>query len=246
MKKVILSFAIVLSSFFIFNFKVKADDINYSVDLSVLNDNFYTLKNLSEKFILDDTTYSDNYIIYLFNNKLYVSFIPLDVSYNVKCSFYNNKYLRCLFSSNLDRYVLKSSKDSISKSSTLAYNQNYVYVVDTSFSFIPLYSNFDLVFDFSSTYKIVFTYNDFSTINNLTTADTLKTIYQINEEYEEYKGILDNKHKEEKQVLENFYSLCIEKIKYLGEIFMSNYIYLAIIVIFIIIFIFKLINRRFL
>lgn len=244
MKKVILSFAIVLSSFFIFNFKVKADDINYSVDLSVLNDNFYTLKNLSEKFILDDTTYSDNYIIYLFNKKMYVSFIPLNASSNFKC-YYSNGIL-CRFSSNLDRYVLSSSKDSILKSGTLAFNQNYVYVADSSFGFIPLYSSFDIVFSSSSSFRIIFTYNDFSTFNNLTTADTLKTIYQINEEYEEYKGILDNKHKEEKQVLESFYSLCIEKIKYLGEIFMSNYIYLTTLVVCILMFVFSLIVRRFL
>ena len=244
MKKVFISFAIVLSSFFIFNFKVKADDINYSVDLSVLNDNFYILKDLSEKFILDDTTYSDNYIIYLFNKKMYVSFIPLNASSNFKC-YYSNGIL-CRFSSNLDRYVLSSSKDSILKSGTLAYNQNYVYVADSSFSFIPLYSSFDIVFSSSSSFRIIFTYNDFSTINNLTTTDTLKTIYQINEEYEEYKGILDNKHKEEKQVLESFYSLCIEKIKYLGEIFMSNYIYLTTLVVCILMFVFSLIVRRFL
>ena len=57
---------------------------------------------------------------------------------------------------------------------------------------------------------------------------------------------ISDPHKEEKEVLESFYSLCIEKLKYLAEVFVSNYIYLAIIVIFIIIFIFKLINRRFL
>ena len=58
---------------------------------------------------------------------MYVSFIPLNASSIFKCHYSNG--ILCRFSSNLDRYVLSSSKDSIFKSGTLAFNQNYVYVL---------------------------------------------------------------------------------------------------------------------
>lgn len=68
--------------------------------------------------------------------------------------------------------------------------------------------------------------------------------YLTNSDYDIF--VPEEPHKEEKQVLESFYILCIEKIKYLGEIFMSNYIYLTTLVVCILMFVFSLIFRRFL
>lgn len=51
MKKVILSFAIVLSSFFIFNFKVKAlSEYSFNITFDNINERFYKIKDLSENF----------------------------------------------------------------------------------------------------------------------------------------------------------------------------------------------------
>ena len=50
-------------------------------------------------------------------------------------------------------------------------------------------------------------------------------------------------HKEEKETIASFYTICIEKIGYLSSQISSNYIYLSMITIFILIFVIELIRR---
>ena len=51
-------------------------------------------------------------------------------------------------------------------------------------------------------------------------------------------------HTEEENILLNFYNLVIDRLSYLSTTFASNYVYLSIFVIFILVFVFELIIRR--
>ena len=213
MKKVILSFAIVLSSFFIFNFKVKAlSEYSFNITFDNINERFYKIKDLSENFL--KTSDFNNFVIYFNKNysDYYVYFYNSDKDVVVCKSFGGFK---CFIQTAVDNYTFSSDSSKLTK----AGSTNYPSVDDI---------------------KVNFNYGSSSYVINEN--DNYLPIYDL---YLKVSEISDP-HKEEKEVLESFYSLCIEKLKYLAEVFVSNYIYLAIIVIFIIIFIFKLINRRFL
>ena len=63
MKKVILSFAIVLSSFFIFNSKIEAlSEYSFNITFDNINERFYKIKDLSENFL--KTSDFNNFVIY--------------------------------------------------------------------------------------------------------------------------------------------------------------------------------------
>ena len=213
MKKVILSFAIVLSSFFIFNFKVKAlSEYSFNITFDNINERFYKIKDLSENFL--KTSDFNNFVIYFNKNysDYYVYFYNSDKDVVVCKSFGGFK---CFIQTAVDNYTFSSDSSKLTKAGSTNY------------------PSFDDI-------KVNFNYGSSSYVINEN--DNYLPIYDL---YLKVSEISDP-HKEEKEVLESFYSLCIEKLKYLAEVFVSNYIYLAIIVIFIIIFIFKLINRRFL
>lgn len=228
MKKVILSFVIVLSSFFIFNFKVKAlSEYSFNITFDNINERFYKIKDLSENFL--KTSDFNNFVIYFNKNysDYYVYFYNSDKDVVVCNSFGGFK---CFIQTAVDNYTFSSDSSKLTK----AGSTNYPSFDDPN---LFLYSSAKVSVD---DIKVNFNYGSSSYVINEN--DNYLPIYDL---YLKVSGISDP-HKEEKEVLESFYSLCIEKLKYLAEVFVSNYIYLAIIVIFIIIFIFKLINRRFL
>ena len=137
---------------------------------------------------------------------------------------------KCFIQTAVDNYTFSSDSSKLTKAGLT----NYPSFDDPN---LFLYSSAKVSVD---DIKVNFNYGSSSYVINEN--DNYLPIYDL---YLKVSEISDP-HKEEKEVLESFYSLCIEKLKYLAEVFVSNYIYLAIIVIFIIIFIFKLINRRFL
>lgn len=228
MKKVILSFAIVLSSFFIFNFKVKAlSEYSFNITFDNINERFYKIKDLSENFL--KTSDFNNFVIYFNKNysDYYVYFYNSDKDVVVCNSFGGFK---CFIQTAVDNYTFSSDSSKLTK----AGSTNYPSFDDPN---LFLYSSAKVSVD---DIKVNFNYGSSSYVINEN--DNYLPIYDLYLKVSEISDL----HKEEKEVLESFYSLCIEKLKYLAEVFVSNYIYLAIIVIFIIIFVFKLINRRFL
>lgn len=229
MKKVILSFAIVLSSFFIFNFKVKAlSEYSFDISFDNINEDFFKVKSLAEDY-LTNSDY-DNFVIYSINSNIYVYFFNLNDSKIVCKNFVG---FTCFINTYVYNYEFSSTSLNLKKIGESNYPQ---FKEPNNF----LYSSAKVSME---DVNVTFSYGTF--IYKINENDNYLPLYDF---YLKYNDIFvpEEPHKEEKQVLESFYSLCIEKLKYLAEVFVSNYIYLAIIVIFIIIFIFKLINRRFL
>ena len=95
--------------------------------------------------------------------------------------------------------------------------------------------NIDIYF---SSISYTYHYNTYSYTYGVD--NPLPSIYSL------YNGINDNAGLKTEQLLtlNNFYSIVIEKINYLSKVIISNYIYLSIITIFILVFILKLIFRR--
>ena len=243
MKKLLTIIALFVSSFFfIFIEDAKAAEYEFNVDLSLINEDFYTFKSTMEEFIKNDTTYSDKFIIVVGNGTYQAIIFPLEHSYSVRCTIYSNTWFNLQWgaSGSFPRVKGTNNYTSYEISGNFANYDNYVYI-----SFFPVYANFDILMisdGYSST--VTYKYEDFTTINTADGEDKFKTLYMINEEYQSFIGNSDLVHKEELEKVESFYTTVIEKLSYLGEVIVSNYIYLSIIVIFILIFVFLLIFRR--
>lgn len=233
MKKFVFAFTILLSSFFFFNFKVKAVVKEYSFEINFdnINDTFFNIKTSAENYITSSTY--DNFIIYTNESNYFrVYFYNLNSS-SFKCYTYAS--FSCLLSPvTVYNYEFRSSSSSFSKlgftSDPRFNNPNYL-----------LYSSVPIKMD---NIRVNFIYDSFN--YSISENDNYLPIYDLYLKYQEYLGNKDLVYQEEKEKLESFYILCIDKLNYLSEVFLSNYIYLSIIVIFIIIFVFKLIFRRFL
>lgn len=249
MKRLFINIFMLFSSFFLFS-DVKAVTLEPEIDLALINEDFYKIKEVAEEFIKDDVTYSDDFIIY-YRGGLYVSFFK-DNTYIPNCTIYSNTNgLRCFLADSgvsLDRYVYNKTKESLIKSGIIAYNQNYtVYKLKDSLSFIPLYSTLDIDFKkYDGSSSIIYNYKGYSSTINDTGIDKFKTLYMINDEYNIFLVNKDLVHQDESNKIKSFYDLCIEKIGYLATVIVGNYIYLSIFAIFILIFIFSLIKRRYL
>lgn len=250
MKRLFINIFMLFSSFFLFS-GVKAATLQPEIDLSLINEDFFQIKEAAENFVKEDETYSDDFIIYIYGSSLYVSFYKLNNTYIPNCTFRSSEYLLCLISPrgvSLDAFKFSKTSQSLFKSTTIAYNQNYIsYKKGDSFTFVPLYSTFDIDFKkYNGSSSIVYKINDFSSIIYDDDTYKFKTLYMIKKEYDSFIGDKELIHQEEGNVLKSFYTLCIEKIKYLSDVLVGNYIYLSIFAIFILIFIFSLIKRRYL
>lgn len=236
MNKLLVLISLFVSSFFLFSFseKIKAEEVVVDYDFDIneyITEEFLTVRDIVLNY-LSTSDYSnyfiryqydgDNlypYIIYLFNSaKLYTSDTSSVFYFTVDYSVYKIRRL------NNEIYNSSSSSTLILPSSTFK-----VYL-DGNVNF---YSN-------NKTFKV--NYNDLTyLVDNKNPIPFLYTIYKdINNVPE------DNPHQEELNVLSNFYNTVIDKLEYISEVFVSNYIYLSILVIFLLIFVFELIFRRFL
>lgn len=110
---------------------------------------------------------------------------------------------------------------------------DYIYSVSPTTLYLDL--NINIYF---SSFSYTYHYNTYSYTYGVD--NPLPSIYSL------YNGINDNAGLKNEQLLtlNNFYSIVIEKINYLSKVIISNYIYLSIITIFILVFILKLIFRR--
>ena len=250
MKRLFINIFMLFSSFFLFS-GVKAATLEPEIDLSLINEDFFQIKEAAENFVKEDETYSDDFIIYIYGSSLYVSFYKLNNTYIPNCTFRSSEYLRCLIAPrgvSLDAFKFSKTSQSLFKSTTIAYNQNYIsYKKGDSLTFVPLYSTFDIDFKkYNGSSSIVYKINDFSSIIYDDDTYKFKSLYMIKKDYDSFIGNKDLVHQEENQKIKGFYDLCIEKIGYLATVIVGNYIYLSIFAIFILIFIFSLIKRRYL
>ena len=216
MKKLLIIMTLFISSFFLFNGDVKAD------------------VTISDGEI--DTYITDDFLA------------SLDVinsrGYKVVVINYTDSY----------RYFIFNDSSTVSISSTLFKVTGVTWYKWSGTGFSILTSNYSISYGLSAIKIIyssfdVFPTNAFNVIyNDLTYSvgpdKNFITYYDI---YEDLNSVPEeNPHQPEIDKLSNFYSLVIDKLSYLAEAIVSNYIYLSIIVIFILIFIFKLIFRRYL
>ena len=246
MKKLFIIITLFMSSFFLFNFKAKAYEFNVDLDISLINDDFYNFKDKADIFIKNDTTYSDNYFIYISGSTLYGVILP-DNGYKPSCTCYSSS-ITCWFnssSSNTSRLILDSNGNVVVNGT--ASNRKDIYTTSSNRYSPIIYSNFDFLMNKDAYISSInYKFGDFTLSNFFDSESNLYTLYDIYKEYENFIGNKDLIHKEEIDALSNFYTLCMEKLSYLANVIVDNYIYLSIIVIFLLIFVFKLIFRRYL
>ena len=239
MKKLLIIMTLFMSSFFLFSLEdVKAYSFKKELDFSLIDD-INSLKDLLDTYIENDITYSDYYIIYYDGQIKYYLFLDFSIdnfAHSVTYNSYRYQYKGSLKSGTNLSYIYLSGSTS----------NAYFYFYSTANNGMILYQNFDLYLTSDLSSSITYTYNDFEVTYNLISGTKVMTLYDIYEEYNSFIGNEEGIHKEELSKIESFYSVVIEKLGYLGEILVSNYIYLSVIVIFILIFVFKLIFRRFL
>ncbi|MGN1342155.1 MAG: hypothetical protein ACI4VL_02880 [Bacilli bacterium] len=231
-KSFIITFIVLLSSFFFISNEVKASELTLDISLDKITDTFLNIKNLSDEFINNndfDTyiiVYTDDYYVYFFKNSNNNEFNCNNYNTDLYCSFYfqNSKY-------KLSNDILVST--GISSSNFTSYNYKSKFNNILYSSIIPLYKG-------SSTDILNLNYN--SKTLTILYGETIPLVYDL------YllDNPLDNPHQEEIEKVDSFYTIVIDKMSYLVKEMSNNYIYLSIFVIFIFIFVFELIRRRFL
>lgn len=239
MKKLLTIITLFVSSFFFLSLEdVKAVEIDFEVDLSLINDTFYQVKKLSDEFIESDTSYSDSYIIFYESNLYYVHFLPLNYNSNLYYAYYDGgTFYMVVGSGSPKKYKYDSSSNTLISSGSFSSNYIKPYI-KTYF----LFSNFTFNFRNDTSNILNYRYNDWSYSQEEISSNYFMSLYALNVEYE----INSNPHQEELEKIESFYNVIIEKLSYIGEVLVSNYMYLSIIVIFLLILVFEMIFRRYL
>lgn len=218
-KSFIVTLFLVLSSFFFISIKeVEAYEINIE-NLDMINEEFFKLKEVSEEYISSSSEY-DNFIIAKDGNKLY--------SYIFK---YNNSY-SCSAKTSFLLNVKNDYRIATLYNGELYFNGggNNLYVRT-----LPYYSSLNFNLDSNSTLTLKFEDRYFE----INPGEKLLTYYDVYKDNQYFK----DPHLGEKEVIANFYTICIDKLGYLGEQIVSNYVYLSMIVVLILIFIIELIRR---
>ena len=233
MKKLVLVLTIFLSSFFFIN-KVSAQDFTSNLTQAKLDLITSTagVKECADSLMESNSSYT-NYIVIQWGSSTYIFLNNTD---NLPYISFSNNHISISFRSS------KSYKYSGS-CSTITEANNYVNVLgiyEDSFTNFPLYSSSDIIFaDTIYNSNFTFNYTDFTytvTASSTTKAPTLYNLYCM------INGISEEESQD--NVIEDFYSLLTAKIILLGNDFATNPILLAVLVIFIVIFLFELIFRR--
>ena len=242
MKKLLIIITLFVSSFFSFSFEALADTFSVTLNdssFSYLNEDFYTFRSLVQEYAETNDNY---YLIFYENDKYYVYFLSTE---NVKIEdmvFVNNtfriylsnggSYTRFYYENNslvVNGFGSGSVIRSLYDYSNNTFNYNYFLDSNFNVSYVSVRNNI-----FSLQYK---------NLNiEVSSSSFFPSLYDV------YLDSLSSEdvHFAEKNILNNFYLIIIEKINYLSEIILNNYIFLSIIGIIILIFVFKLIFRRFL
>ncbi len=240
MKRLFMIITLFISSFFLFSFKVNAKEYTKEVDFSLIETTL-SLKEKLDVFIETDVNYSDYYFIYSDNGEIKYYIIRLNGSLDNLSIITDSLYFGLKYNASLKFGTNLNYIDLIGGASS---NIFYLSHLNKPSSHL-LYMNFDYYFT-SGNSSITYNYNDFSITNSISSGNKLLTLYDVYLEYQKYLGLNDSVHKEELNKLSSFYSIVIDKLNYLSDVIVGNYIYLSIIVIFILIFVFKLIFRRYL
>lgn len=240
MKKIYISIIFTISLFFLSCFEVKADAFSININSSefdLLNDEFYQLRessieyaNQNNKFYIIAYDYSGNLKSYIFDKTIVM---------NVYVKDFITKDITLSYVGSYDRYQIK---DGLFKKNSSGVNmtyqlfsssgyQGYKFFMDTNYNVATTYNGDD-----NSPLSIV--YGDY--IYNYEIYKPFPSLYEIYVK----SGAGGSDHTEEENILLSFYNLVIDRLSYLSTVFASNYVYLSIFVILILVFVFELIIRR--
>ena len=222
-KSLVITLFLVLSSFFFISIKEVKAEAFYKVNISnfdFYNDNFLEFKRKTEGY-LSSTDYTYYNIYYYYNA---------------------NYYYACYFNSGMGfstSLVAELKEGYCTKDFTSFLKERVVTYFSGNIYYYPRYIvNSNYYPKFSSSY--VYIYNDFS--YEMPGGSTFIFPYDFYLKYQE-NIVPPDPHKSEKQIIANFYTICIDKLGYLGEQIVSNYVYLSMIVVLILVFIIELIRR---
>lgn len=251
MKKLLIIMTLFLSSFFFLSLKeVKADEYNIEFDnFDYVGETFLEVKEAADQYINDSSNTYTDYLIYISSGKFY--YVAAFSSLSSDSSYCYLEYLdhvsdyRMLCKAISIGKILEYKNGSLSNYSAVnPYSAvSYNPILTPKYSNYFLYSTFDFIY--TNTLDIDMSINikhlDFTLkVNN---GDKIHSMYEF---YNLYNSpVEENPHQEEIDKVTNFYSMIIEKIGYLADQIVNNYILLFIIGIFILIFVFLLIFRRF-
>lgn len=248
MRKIYIIFTLFIS-LFLFSSNVKADKKNIifnfeEFDFSYINDEFFKLREKTLEFINNNDSYNYYVIFYDDSSSLLFSYVFIEEI--------TDKYLRFMPYSSGDtamiyiptrytKYYLNND-ELISSGNTSSFFERLGDINGSNYYYRFIDTNIDDIFFESgkdSSYNVEIHCRDFNLIfDSNTDLPTLYEIYSLS-------GIGEpiDIHEEEKNILLNFYTIIIEKINLLCDVFVSNYIYLSIFVIFILIFVIELLRR---
>ena len=223
----------ILTSFFLLLPNVRADEYTYTIPddvISFMEDNLSLMQSTVESFISNSDDLSDNYFITYIWNKYYVFIKPLSEPITSSSSIgpislianaYYGIFSSDFLSIDFHRSNLASLKKYFTDSSILYYSSYNFYFNDT----------------INNIYHFVYNDNQYDLVHSVN--NFFPSIYDLYLEF-------NSTPPDNTPILTNFYSVAGSKIGWLGEQIVSNYIYLAIIGVFILIFLFEFIRRYFL
>lgn len=243
MKKLFTIITLLMSSFFLFSInEVRADSYTYELTeehFSKLNDEFYNFREKVIKYVQDNNLHG--YIIgYDSTNNYYEAFIAYD-NYSLRVVTGSPTYNLRFSYKYFERLYLDSSGDFVIKSTAQDRWSSISILSDVSDDTLINYLDTDMPLTYTDEHEYTINFNDKTyLINNGATMPTLYQIYLDNFAPVEP----EDPYKEEKEIMNNFYSTIITKIGDLATSFASNYVFILILGIFILIFVFELIRRR--
>ena len=222
-KSLVITLFLVLSSFFFISIKEVNAKAYYEVNISnfdFYNDTFLEFKRKTEGY-LNSTDYT-YYNIYYYHNSNYYS----------ACYFNSGMSFSTSLITELKEGYCTQDFKSFSKERVVSYFSGNIYYYPQYIVNSNYYPKFSLSY--------VYIYNDFS--YEMPGGSKFIFPYDFYLKYQE-NIVPPDPHKSEKQIIANFYTICIDKLGYLGEQIVSNYVYLSMIVVLILVFIIELIRR---
>lgn len=242
MKKVLLTMILFISSFFLFNLNVNAATYDRNLtenDFSLINDDFLDFRNQVLYFVGE----TKNYIIYYESSQYKAIISDIDSSYSIEFGGFN---YNCWFKfNNFDLYIYKNKTLTFDSSIT---SSKQIMAINSaaSPSYFYLDSNLSSITSTTGSNYYYLKYNG-SSYSLPWKSASLYNIYLKNftppEEPEPEEPEPEDSYIEEKNLLSSFYTVSIEKISYLANEFATNYIFLTILGVFVLIFTIELFRR---
>lgn len=243
MKKLFIIITLLMSSFFFFSLeKVSAityisNDITPEV-MSWINEDFYAFRDKVIEHCEENNLY---YIIVRSISdstyKAYVSNRTSRFSFGIQSA--SNIIIK-LIVGGTDVYNF-TNNDMKYYTTLPSSSELNMYHYDTGHELYILDSNFDFIYNVSVQVAIRYWYN--SSVYPVVSGHVFPTLYKI---YLDANPIPPDPYEEERVVMNNFYSTIFTKISDLATSISTNFTFLVIFAIFILIFVFELVRRKFL